>query len=67
MKNEWRVIGSPAATALSTEGKQWHFYRLTDLNVDAGTCFVKFNGGGGRDGVLLTDLRATPDNLVCLR
>ena len=63
---KWEV-GSPATTTLSTEGKQMHFCRLTDLNADAGTCSVKFNGGVVRDGVLLTDLRATPDNSVCLR
>jgi hypothetical protein len=63
---KWEV-GSPATTTLSTEGKQMHFSRLTDLNADAGTCSVKFNGGVVRDGVLLTDLRATPDNSVCRR
>ena len=52
---KWEV-GSPATTTLSTEGKQMHFCRLTDLNADV-----------ARDGVLLTDLRATPDNPVCLR
>jgi hypothetical protein len=28
---------------------------------------VKLNGGVARDGVLLADLRATPDSSVCLR
>ena len=63
---KWEV-GGPATTALSTEGKQMHFCRLTDLNAGAGACSVELNGGVVRDGVLLTDLRATPDNPVCLR
>jgi hypothetical protein len=64
---KWEVVGSPATTMLSTEGKQTHFCTLTDLNVDAGTCSVKFNGGVVCDGVLLTDLHTTPDSSVCLR
>ena len=63
---KWEV-GSPATTTLSTEGKQMHFCRLTDLNAGAGACSVELNGGVVRDGVLLTDLRATPDNSVCIR
>ena len=63
---KWKA-GSPATTTLSTKGEQMHFCMLTDLNADAGACSVKFNSGVVRDGVLLTDLRATPANSVCLR
>ena len=71
---KWQV-GSPATTTKTkvdksggvSEGRQICFCRMVGLDVDAGTCSVEHNGGVVRHGVLLTNLRATPDNSVCLR
>ena len=49
--------------------KKRHFCRVAAIDLEAGTCSIKFNGAHGltRDGVLISTLKAAPDTSVNLR
>ena len=63
---KWEV-NSPATAIKYDRAKKRHFCRITAIDLEQGTCSVKFNGGMVREGLSLSALKAAPDTCVNLR
>jgi hypothetical protein len=63
---KWEV-NSPATAIKHDRATKRHFCRITAINLERGTCSVKFNGGMVREGLPVSALKAAPDSCVNLR
>ena len=63
---KWEV-NSPATAIKHDRAKKRHFCRITAIDLEQGTCSVKFNGGMVREGLPVSALKAAPDTSVNLR
>jgi hypothetical protein len=66
---KWEIDNLATAVKHGSMSKKRCFCRVTAIDLEAGTCSIKFNGTHGltRDGVLISTLKATPDAFYNLR
>ena len=66
---KWEIDSPATAVKHGGMSKKRHFCRVTAIDLEAGTCSIKFNGTHGltRDGALISTLKAAPDASVNLR